>query len=182
MYASERSILINTLEDVDMGDLLIEAIALGDKSIEVIEPKNGDILKINKEGKLEYGKFKSHGYSWAGYSTKRNYLTTWDTEDDFYSTKLTKSTKITESNKGAIIPLTSNTKNPPCSKSAAEDAETYSKLLRVFAQQQGYTEADITTLLKWGYKEVDIEDALYNYYLDDLLSEVKALYEEETIK
>lgn len=153
VYASTRAILMDAIMNSFLEDLLMQEFTKKGKkkahtqSIELLEPKEGDIWKIDSNGMISYFKFRPKEY--YEYLYRRSYY--YNDYYDYY---------------GYDYGYASSKKDDV-------DDNLYMDMLYSFAERLGYTKEEVDLVHDWGYSYFEIEDALYDDTFDVLLNEAK---------
>lgn len=172
VYASTRAIIMDAIMNSFLENLLMQEFTIkkGKKkahmqSIELLEPKKGDIWKIDSNGMISYFKFRPKEYYYE-YLYQRNTASNtygrsyyYDGYYDYY---------------GYDYDYASSKKDDP-------DDNLYMDMLYSFAERLGFTKEEVDLVHDWGYSYLEIEDALYDNTFDVLLNEVKLNEEDDEI-
>lgn len=151
-YASTPEILFRALMDnYTTRDIILDVMRKKDPSlIEFIEPKVGDILTIKKDGTIEYDSF-TPSYRWDNYYYGRNSWARRAASYNGYSRPTT--------TRGSILPN-------------YKDENEYEKLLMDECINLGITKEEFQLLRDYGFSLLEIEEAIRDYSIFDLVDEV----------
>jgi predicted glutamine amidotransferase len=192
VYASTQTILFEAiLYSSALSSEIISPFKTGVVSAVLLEPKAGDIWKINsKTGELEKSTFKpsddrryygnGYGYNscyWDDYDC--GYGRVWDAKANTWKESSTSrkstttiSTTSTTSTAASTTKKEKSKYDPAKEANRLTDKEYYDMLLQV-AEGMGHDRKDIRILKNYGYGLDEIEQALFDRTLDLLLEEAK---------
>lgn len=156
VYASTEEILFGALARYDKtAHQIVQAFRDGDtSSVELIEPEEGSILTIRKNGSLEWSKFTPLE-RWGKMFDWRFQLASSNGKVD---------KKLTVQYEEELVPFEPD----------GEDEEQYYEMLVAIAGEQSISRMDIEVMLQY-YSLTQIEQSLYDGSIDELLLEAQIM-------
>ncbi|GEA16722.1 hypothetical protein E308F_29680 [Moorella sp. E308F] len=151
VYASTKKILVNSLlEWPKTSERIFNQFKTGIVDMELIEPKQGDIITICPDGTLKFNKFKPQERTW--------YRINWK------PAKSSRQVNLLQQTTSIITNMVT---------SYEFDNDVYFDMLCTMANQQGVSKEEVLQLLEWGFTLEDIEDALYTGDLKSFVADIE---------